>query len=329
MSVLFMGGELSALIPSDSTVIETTATTYSNYDTAFARAAIGPYQGTKYAEGHTASGQTDVWLHFDMVVGGSVLGTCTRFTWANSSGTDYVRLRHAANADTVSVEYWNGSAWTTAGAQISLSLSHPNRQTIDIHVVCNSASGSIKLYVGGTLRIDSGTIDLSGCTNLKTFRFFGGTAGAASDATYVSQVAAADESTIGCRLITCYPSGVGATSGFTGAYTDVDEAVLSDADFILSGTANQVSTFAQTGPAITGYSVRAVAVSARAKKGTGGPQNLQLALRSAGTNYFGSSQALDAGYAGYQEIWATDPATSAAWVNTAISSLQPGVKSIT
>jgi hypothetical protein len=140
-----------------------------------------------------------------------------------------------------------------------------------------------------------------------------------------------DQSTIGFVLGTCVPSGAGSTSAWTGAYTDIDEAVTSDADFISSGTANQVSTFAQTAiPTLTGYVVRAVCVSARAKRGSSGPQNIRMALRSAGTNYFsGSDISLGLGYAPVQTIWATDPATSAAWVNTAISSLEPGVKSIT
>jgi hypothetical protein len=102
----------------------------------------------------------------------------------------------------------------------------------------------------------------------------------------------------------------------------------SDLDFINSGTANQVSTFAINAPTLTGYVVQAVAVTARANRGSGGPQNLKLVLRSAGTDYLGSTKSLDVGYGAFVEIWETDPATSAAWVNTAISTLQPGVKSI-
>ena len=193
----------------------------------------------------------------------------------------------------------------------------------------NSASGSLKLYIAGTELIDSGTIDLSGTTSLKNFRFYGMTSGPSTNNIYVSQVIVADEPTIGMRLGSYHPSGAGATSSWTGDYSSIDETVYSDADFILSATANQVSTFAQTGPALTGYVVRAVGVSTRSKCGVGGPQNLRHALRSASTNYFSSADiALDVGYESQLTIWETDPATSAAWVNTATSTLQPGVKSI-
>jgi hypothetical protein len=201
---------------------------------------------------------------------------------------------------------------------------------MDFHFIVNTASGLGEIYVGGTQRLTQ-SVDLSAITSIRKVRIIGGSAGGFGFRTRISQMIVQDQSTIGFVLGTCVPSGAGSTSAWTGAYTDIDEAVTSDADFISSGTANQVSTFAQTAiPTLTGYVVRAVCVSARAKRGSSGPQNIRMALRSAGTNYFsGSDISLGLGYAPVQTIWATDPATSAAWVNTAISSLEPGVKSIT
>lgn len=322
-----MGGEMGAFIPSDSGVTETTSLTYVNFDAAFARSSIGMFGGTAYCEGTLASGQTDVWLHFDMVTAELGIGTVSRLIWQNASGTDSIRMRHNPGAETLAMEYWNGAAWTAAGATISISIA--GRQTFDLHVVCNSGTGSIDLYVAGTHRITSGAIDLSGTTSLKTFRFYGGTAGPNTDHTFISQCIVSDAPTVGGRLFTVPISGAGATSSWTGSYTEIDEIVYSDADFINSASVNQVSTFAIIAPTLTGYQVQAVAVTARAKRGASGPQNLQLALRSAGTNYFSSSQALDVGYGAFINIWETDPATSAAFTNSAIASLQPGVKSIT
>lgn len=324
-----MGGEMSSFVANSSGVTESTSTALNNFNSGFARASIELSTSAEYLEGAIASGQTDVWMHFDFVGGDVQLGNHKIWSWMNASGTEYVRIMHAESTTTLTLEYWNGSAWTSAGTTICTMWGLGGfRQTIDVHAVCNTASGSLKFYIAGTKLIDSGTIDLSGLTSLKNFRFFGATASPGNDEAYVSQVICADEPTVGMRLATRYVNGVGASTDWTGSSTDIDETVYEDADFILSGTNDQVSTFAQTGPSMTGYVVRAVGVSARAKCGASGPQHLELALRSAGTTYFSSSLALDAGYVAYQNIWETDPATSAAWVNTAVSSLQPGVKSI-
>ena len=77
------------------------------------------------------------------------------------------------------------------------------------------------------------------------------------------------------------------------------------------------------------YNVVAVGVSPRAKRGASGPQNLHMALRSNGTNYYRSTIAQDVSYTANVAIWETDPATAAAWVNTAAALVQAGVKSIT
>lgn len=325
MTILFMGSEMDAFVPNLSTVTETTATTFDNYNASFCRAAIEVYTGTEYAEGAIASGQTDVWAHFDISSFYQGTDNQQRFVWLNASGTPSVRINQDSINTLMSVEYWTGAAWVSAGS--TTAYINAARQTIDMHVVCNSASGSMELYIAGTKLIDA-TVDLSGTTSLKNFRLYGNTYAPLYDTDWYSQVVIADEPTIGMRLLTRYPNGAGATSGWTGAYTGIDEAVFDDADFILSASANQVSTFAQTGSSLTGYVVRAVGVSARAKRGASGPQNIQLALRSAGTDYFSSSQALGLGYEAHQNIWETDPATASDWVNTAISSLQPGVKSI-
>lgn len=326
MTIYFMGGEMGAFIPSDSTVIE--AATSGNFNTSFARCAIYAPYTPNYFESPSIGSLTTAWIHFDFGTGSdNYIGDGTRFSWYDGSATERIRFV-ANNNGTVSMMYNVGAGWVTAGSSITTTFSG-TRQTIDIAVVCNSASGSIKLYLSGTKRIDSGTIDLSAITALNKIRFSGFTnVVPLGTITMVSQVIVADESTIGMRLLTRYMNGAGASTDWTGAYTDIDEIVYEDADFILSGSNNQVSTFTQTGPAITGYTVRAVGVTARAKCGASGPQHLQLALRVSGTNYFSSSLALDAGYGAFVNIWETNPATSAAWVNTAIDTIQPGVKSI-
>ncbi len=326
-----MGGEMSAFLPSDSVPIELTGggIYVFPYDTSFSRCGLRT-TGNSYLDTSQFAALTECWTHMSFNHRSDGGGTYYPLYWLNASDTQVLRMKHVTSGtETVSFESWDGAAWVAAGASISLPLASA-MQVIDVRFVVNSATGTVALYVAGTERINS-TVDLSAIASIRKLRVAAGVSGFSSESRF-SQVVIADESTIGFRLGTCYVSAAGATSSWTGAYTDIDETVYSDADFINSGSANQVSTFAQTAiPTLTGYTVRAIAVTARAKRNSAsGPQNTRMALRSSGTDYFsGSDIALGLGYTPVQTIWETNPATSAAWVNTAIAALQPGVKSIT
>jgi hypothetical protein len=317
MSILSAGGEMDAFSPSDSAVYEDT--TVGTFDSAFARCAIHVDTSLSYAECPHVGAQTDYWFHADLQFVNA--GANNILFFVNNAGTEVVRIKMTGSktAATYQFQYLLSSVWTDVGSTITINMS--TRQTFDIHI--DVTGGSIKLYLAGTLRLTA-SATLTGISDIAYARL-----GSPNDARW-SQVIQADESTIGMRLLTRHPSGAGATSSWVGAYTEIDETVYSDADFINSATANQVSTFAQTGGAFTGYIVQAVIVSARAKCGATGPQNIRPILRVSGTDYDGGSDlALDAGYGPFQTDWETNPATTAAWVNTAIDALQPGVKSIT
>lgn len=331
MTTLFMGGEMGAFIPSDSSAIEGTGTLSSgSYDSAFARCWVGGYGSASYIESAAFTETADIWIHFEIAQHSPTSSSTLRTvcTMVNGSGTEVFRLQSdnpfGGATATYQLQYWNGAAWTNLGSSFTATF---HLQVIDIHLVANSVSGSGTVYFSGTQR-STGSADLSSIAGVAQFRGYGKTVGIGAQ-TGFSQVICSTTSTIGGRLFTVPVTGAGSDSAWTGTYANIDEVTYSDADFINSASANQVSTFAVTAPTLTGYVVQAVAVTARAKKGAAGPANLQLALRSSGTNYFSSSKALDAGYKAFVNIWDTDPATSAAWVNSAVSTLQPGVKSIT
>lgn len=334
MSIIFGGGEMSAFTPSDSTVIERTSTSglYSQaYNSSFARACIEMSNDTTYAEGTPSASSTDIWYHFDLMCDNAVGTTSTtRFRAYDSSGNERLRLAYNDDGHIVTINYWNGSAFVAAGT-FSLNLTFI-RQTIDINVVCNSASGLIACYVAGTERLGSPVINTSSITNLKKFRFVGATISSVSHyETMFSQVIVTDGvPTVGWRGVVRYANGAGATNDWTGAYTEIDEAIYSDADFINSSVADQVELFTNTGPSVTGYTIRAVCVSSRARRGASGPSKMRHALRSAGTTYFSSGDiSLTVGYAPTQTIWEQDPATTSDWLTGALTTLQFGVKSIT
>lgn len=318
MTFYFVGGEMTSFLRSDATSGEGTAG--GTYDTAFARCCMVGSNNSNYMYTPELSLPDTFYLHFE---GGRYISLAApgALVELRAGGTGVFRV---VAADTsLQMQRWNGSAWVNAGSAVTASMT--TRQEIDLYIDGNTASGTAKLYLSGTLR-ETASVDLSLVTAIDEVRIYGNNNALFH---YVSQMIIADEPTIGMRLASYYPTANGSTSGFTGGYTTIDETVLSDADFAYGDTNGQVSTFAITGPALTGYIVRAVAVWARSKCGALGPQNLQLALRVNGTDYFSGSKLQDVGYSAYGNIWETNPDTASDWLSTEIATLQPGVKAVT
>lgn len=328
--ILTFGGEMGFFTPADADTIETTDT--GSYDTAFCRGSTRMNEGPTYAETpDVGSALLNAWIHFEFQIGGGLANGSNEdiFIWKDNGGTDRVKITYdKVDADfDLRLYYDIGAGWVQAGSTIQIDLR--TRQTFDLNVVCNSSSGSLNLYTSGTNRI-SVSLNTTAIAQLNKARFramFDSSGGVTR--TNVSQVVIADETTVGMKVMTMYASGAGADTAWTGAYTDIDELAYSDADFINSASADQVETFAGTTvSSISALNVRAICVTARAKRGASGPQNIQLCLRSAGTNYFSGNKTIDTGYRAIYHVWETDPATAASWTAANAAAIQFGVKSI-
>lgn len=327
MTILFAGGEIGAVIPSDANVYEATGSN-THYDTNFARCCLQCYGSTAYAPIVLAAAEDDLWCHFDLgqwnASSSSTLRTVCE--WLDGSDVAKFRLQTSYNSTSWSVDYHNGSAWTNLG---SFTAATGNLQTIDLHFVCNTASGSVKMYMSGTERLDSGTVNLSSITGIKTMKLYGNSIVIPGPNNFSQIILATGETTIGKRLMTLVPTGAGATDQWTNGYAAVDETVYSDADFIFAESAGLVELFTGTAVgSISGYTVRAIAVTARANTDGTGPQNIQLAVRTGGTTFTSSSQALDVAMGAHYAIWEDNPDTTIDWTAADISTLQFGVKSI-
>jgi hypothetical protein len=328
VSILAFGGEMGFFLPSDNSCNEVV----NDYDSSFARCTARSTSAAGYLQTPAVSAQANFWLHYEGSINGYSLSSSAvqSVTFLDSGGIEQIRVTVTYQSpSTWTVDKWNGSSWTTLK---SITVAQFTRQVVDVHIVSNTASGSIDLYVAGTKRLSTGTIDLSTLTGITQCRMYGNDPGFAGAYQDYSQVVMASETTIGMRVGTIYMSGQGATHTFdTGGYTNIDEAVYSDADFIQSGTAGQIELFTGTAiPTFTSYSIRAVALTARAKTDGSPPAHFRFQLRSGGVVYDnGADLALDFGYGNFCAVWETDPATGSAFANTAISTLQFGVKSVT
>jgi hypothetical protein len=327
MTIYNGGSELGCILPSDTSVVEVTDSGY--FDSGFSRCAIYVDRSTNYCEVSAFANLTEFWLHCDLRVSSFASASGPRLIFYDSSDVARVQMLVDSGANTVTVQYDVGAGWVTAGSAISLNLTSA-RQTLDFRILCNTASGSINLYVGGTERVTSGTINLSAITNIEYARGFGDENGVIGLPSFFSQFLVSNTSTIGKRVMSGYPSGAGANTAWTGDHTAVDETSTSDADFIFSATNGQRETYAITYVgSLTGYTAEAMIVGARAKWGGTGPENLQITIVSGATTSDSSSHLLSLGYTPKVRVADTDPNTSVAWTNANIILAQAGVEANT
>lgn len=324
MTIYFRGGEMDALIPSDGGVFETTQ--FGAFATPYARCAIKCGAGfgntTSYAEIHHAN-VTTYWLRFDLFINQTPPLTTALISLYNSAGTEIFRfLAQNANIHTttevlLTAQSWDGSAFVTVGAPFSFDAAVVT--TFNLNLV--AATGAYQLYMAGSLR-DSGTANTF--TNIAKARLR-----AIYTNPYWSQIIVSDESMIGNFLYRLPIDTAGANTDWTGAPSDVNEITYSDATFNSSATNGDLETDTCSTLDLSAYTIQDVGLSVRANCGAGGPQNLQLAVRTHSTDYTSSSKAQAAGYAVSQNGWATNPNTSAAWTPTEVEDGEYGYKAIT
>lgn len=104
-----------------------------------------------------------------------------------------------------------------------------------------------------------------------------------------------------------------------------------DTDFVTTNTVGHLDFYTlQDMPGSGIGNIHAVQVQARAiKEGVAIPQNLNLALRSGGANYFSGDKPVPTALATIPNIWHTDPATASAWTVSGINNLEVGQRAAT
>lgn len=312
MTRLFMGSGLDSFNNSGTGEVENNGPT--QIDASFVRNGVRVLAGG-WVDTPEWAAEQELWVHYYLEGGHTSDGDYLHFM----DGSTVVAKVHKVSG-TLRFSYLSALATYT---QIGDSFSHVSNSHYDFYFK-SGASGEVGVYLNGVEQMTaSGSMTYA--PDVTKVRWPGISGGYHN----VSAVVIDTVPTIGRRIVQGYMSGNGANTAWTGDYSSVDEAVLNEADYIYSGTANQVETFSYTLVVpMTGYTPKAVCVSARIARGSTGPENAQLALRSGGTDYFSSTKAIGLGYTAIQNIWEQNPDTSADWNSGQISALQPGAKSI-
>lgn len=325
MTILFAGGELDAFVqPNGSSLGVNTSTSY--YDPDFSSCACNATESLPLVA-PLVTPISEMWAHAVYRPENSS-STTVLLQVRSSNGQGVVRI--SSNNGTLQFQYWNGSSWTNIGASFSPS----GLNQVDVHVKIADSGGMFELYYNGILAASyTGDTNLFSGANCADF-WMGSTWNNSSFPTRWSQVILTDTTdTRAMKLATIRPNGAGTTDQWTGSYTDVDEVgIFNDSDYISSGTPNQVELFTMTdlSPTAQTLDVLAFVMTGRARRGAAGPQNLQAAVRTSGTDYFsGNLPALSPAFNSLTPtIWELNPATSAPWSISDIQGIEAGFKSI-
>lgn len=305
-----------------------TSTSNTNYDSDFSRAAVN-ISATSRANKVGAGDVPEGWFHtrWGAAATGGIANGRSIIEFRNSSGQGVLRLWSVTGG--YQFQYWNGSTWVTIGS--TMAITTVNGRTWDLQCLVDNTVGRFAVYVDGVMQYElTGDTDLFSGSAVDYIML---TSWGATNERFQSEMIFADGSTLGMRLATLVPNGNGANTAWTGTYADVDEADPNDADFISSATATQIETFTLSDLSANAAALTPVAVinSARARNGSTGPQNIDLVVRTASTDYFSASVAgLNTSFAsGYQNVWMTNPNTASPWSVSDINGLEIGDRSAT
>ena len=135
------------------------------------------------------------------------------------------------------------------------------------------------------------------------------------------------------KIETLYPTGNGTTSGLTGSdgnstdnYLLVDERPPNTSDYNGSATDDLLDTYAMGDLTTLSGTVYGAVAYAYAAKSDAGTKGGAIMVRSGGTDYEKTDNALGTSYVYYNEIMEQNPNTSTAWTIATINSVELGYK---
>lgn len=331
MSFYFIGGEDLDFGKIGAVSVNTASTAARR--TANARCALLVGSNGANTDGWQAAftaAQTSFWwtgrLYFGSLTGSGAGGNLIAFL----DGTVRRLLILNDGSNHLRISKQNAAGTLTTLATSSNTVVTSTQYKVDVNVTSYGASATVDVYVDNVLWVTyTGDVTTDSSTSLSGFVI--GYCGGAGQA-FWSEIFCGSDDTRTQALITLPPAANGNTFAWSNSYASLDETTVDDADLCTSSAANDVAETTITSSGITGTpAIKAVCVAARAQKGGTGPQNIQMAVRTGGNDYFSSNIALPAAFNRVANIFATNPATSGVWAYTDLTAagFNIGIKSIT
>jgi hypothetical protein len=336
MTILFAGGEDHEFGGTFSVV-----TTAGRFRSGYARCALEleSTSGTKLLSPQITPQTTlwaQCWAYFSQIYAANAAinnDDGTLFSWY-LGGTPYLRLTHSSSNNTsvggMRLWKWGGSSWASLGYTTDTLPAHLLMK-ITTKVVVDPSAGVFELYVNDGLWFSLTGIDTQGAnpgTTVDQVALWNAYTSITGQPTDYSEMIVADADPRPYSLRTLVPNGAGNHGGWSGAYTDVDETTLSDADVIASATPGDQVSFAFSDLAAAGayQNLAGVLISARAIQDGAGPTTLKGLARSGTTDSATAGQTVSATDL-KQFLIANDPATAAPWTREAVNAAEFGLES--
>jgi hypothetical protein len=245
----------------------------------------------------------------------SVSGT-VKIVGLGKSGTLLSVLLGQVSTGKLGIYKYDGTTLTELAAETGTLFLAYSIHKVDMQIISLGASTEINVWVDGTLVIEyTGDPRPTGLTEFDIVTLFG------SDSMFSSEIIVASEDTRLMSLKTLAPGAAGDTSDWTGAYTDIDETTLSDADTIYTADAAVEFNANLTGMPTGTFICKGVKVSARAADGVGG-LTLATGVRTNSTTDLGTPVTLEGAWETIEKLYQTNPVTSNRFTPAEIEALQ-------
>ena len=180
------------------------------------------------------------------------------------------------------------------------------------------------------------TVWTAGVTNVNcvTMAYSGSTTTNAALIPVASEIIVADEDTRSVPgLATLAPVALGTNTAWSNnAAANLNEITISDAQPVYSNTNAQLQDYTITALPTGTFVIKAVKISARiAKSQSPGVTRVELGYDSGGTTGYGTGaiKSPTNAYATYEQLDATNPITTVAWVQSDLTSLQLDMQALT
>jgi hypothetical protein len=260
-----------------------------------------------------------------------------------NSAFDLLRLRDAGT-DQLTLR-WNTDGTlsvTRAGTVLgtsSFALAVGTFYYIELKATIHNTTGSFEVRVDGINRLSGSNIDTQNTSNASAngIRFVGSSGLAQrytlDDLYLCDGQGAANNSFLGdCRVDSYLPAADGANTGLTPSsgtthFSLVDDATPNDdTDYNESATLGAKDTYGFADMAHNPASVFGVQINLNVKKDDAGFRQVKDVVRSAGTDFPGTAQAVSTSYSYKSAMRETDPATSAPWTKAGVNGAEFGME---
>lgn len=313
MSILFFGTEVEHF--------DQTGTPYNTaalYDPAYTRGSIRIATGQSISKSFTPGPRIFARARI-ATDSGAWSGSSQIMLIRGAGATGEVCRMTVVAFTTVQFQRWNGSGWSTMGANLAVGANAQNTIAWDIKI---GVDGWIKVHLNGQLYAEF-IGNTSGISQPGWIYFTGFDGG---DEAFISEVVVADHDIREARVKALPPTGAGFHSQWAGTFADINTLGKGDTTSISTATAADKSTFVHGGLNADGLLVEGVKVTTRAKRGESGPQNIDRVLRIGGVDYAANVGVLDTMPLDFREDFLVNPATGLAWTRAEVNALEFGVE---